>query len=50
MVFIYVCIYLAIPWWPVELPQPGVESVPPCNVGVWSLNHWTIREILFLNF
>ena len=26
------------------VPQPGIEPVPPA-VEVWSLNHWTAREI-----
>ena len=26
------------------VPQPGIEPVPPA-VEVWSLNHWTIREV-----
>ena len=31
------------------VPQPGVEPVPPA-LGVWSLSHWTPREVLFLCF
>ena len=28
------------------VPQPGMEPMPPA-VEVWSLNHWTFREVLF---
>ena len=31
------------------VPQPGVEPVPTA-LGVWSLSHWTPREVLFLCF
>ena len=27
-----------------DLPQPGTEPMPPALV-VWSLNHWTTREV-----
>ena len=27
-----------------ELPQPGVEPVPPALEG-WSPNHWATREV-----
>ena len=26
------------------VPQPGIKPMPP-EVGVWSLNHWTTREV-----
>ena len=26
------------------VPQPGIEPVPPA-VEVWSLNHWTTKEV-----
>ena len=26
------------------VPQPGIEPGPPA-LGVWSLNHWTTREV-----
>ena len=26
------------------VPRPGIEPVPP-PLGVWSLNHWTTREV-----
>ena len=29
------------------VPQPGIEPVPPA-VEVWSLNHWTMREVLII--
>ena len=29
------------------VPQPGIKPVPPA-VEVWSLNHWTIREVLII--
>ena len=35
--------------WYVEIPQPGIEPMPllPSHaVAVWSLNHWTTREVL----
>ena len=34
------------------VPQPGIKPMPPA-VGVWSLNHWTTREVpitLFLEY
>ena len=31
------------------VPQPGIEPVPPAP-GVQSLNHWTARQVLILNF
>ena len=31
------------------VPQPGMEPMPPA-VEVWSLNHWTFREVLFFFF
>ena len=33
------------------VPWPGIEPVP-CPVELWSLNHWTTREVpeLFLGF
>ena len=30
-------------------PRPGIEPVPPA-VEVWSLNHWTAREVPLSNF
>ena len=27
------------------VPQPGIEAMPPA-LEVWSLNHWTTREVL----
>ena len=32
-----------------DLPQPGIEPVPHA-LGVWSLNHWTAREVPGNNF
>ena len=32
-----------------ELPQPGIEPMPPA-VGAWSLNHWTTSEVQGLVF
>ena len=29
--------------------QPGIEPTP-LAVEAWSLNHWTAREVLFLNW
>ena len=29
------------------VPQPGIEPVFPA-VEAWSLNHWTVREILII--
>ena len=26
------------------VPQPGIEPMPPA-LEVWSLNHWTTREV-----
>ena len=28
---------------------PGIEPMPPA-LGVWNLNHWSIREVLFKTF
>ena len=28
----------------VLVPQPGIEPVPPA-VAVWSLHHWTSKEV-----
>ena len=30
--------------WHTDLTQPGMQTVPPA-VEVWSLNHWTTREV-----
>ena len=30
-------------------PQPGIEPVPPA-VEVWSLSHWTAREVSSIHF
>ena len=35
--------FLAV--WHAELPQPGIELVPPA-LEAGSLNHWTTREVL----
>ena len=32
-----------------ELPQPGIEPVPPA-LEAWSLNHWITREVLIVEF
>jgi hypothetical protein len=29
------------------VPRPGMEPMPPA-LGVWSLNHWTTREVPIL--
>ena len=42
---LFLFIYLFI--WPHgfwDLPWPGIKPVPPA-VEVWSLNHWTVREV-----
>ena len=31
----------------ISVPQPGIEPMPPA-VEVWSLNHWTAREVPLL--
>ena len=31
------------------VPQPGMEPMPPA-VEMWSLNHWTTREVPVVNF
>ena len=31
------------------VPQPGIEPTP-LAVEAWSLNHWTAREVPFLNW
>ena len=31
------------------VPQPGIESMPPA-VEAQSLNHWTTREVLQMDF
>lgn len=31
--------------WSGDLPQTGIKPVPPVT-EVWSLNHWTAREVL----
>lgn len=39
-------------FWPCQstlVPWAGIESKPPA-LGVWSLHHWTIREILPASF
>ena len=45
--------YLALPvlsWSMWDLfPQPGIEP-RPFTLGVWSLSHWTSREVLFIFF
>ena len=51
-VFFFFCIkaiYLLFWWWyclacRILVPQPGTKSAPPA-VEVWSLNHWTAREV-----
>ena len=58
ILFIYLFI-LFIYFWPchaacgILVLRPGIESMPPA-VGVWSLNHWTAKEvpgvILKINF
>ena len=30
--------------WKILVPRPGTEPMPPA-LGVWSLNHWTTREV-----
>ena len=30
------------------VPRPGMETVPPA-LGVWSLTHWTTREVLVIS-
>ena len=52
-IFIYWVIYLAVPGlccgtWDL-VPWPWIEPVSPA-LGVWSLNHWTMREVFFLFF
>ena len=53
-------IFILFYFWPhhmacrILVPQPGIEPLPPA-VEVWSLNHWTTREVLselfdFVNF
>ena len=48
LVKLFVCLFLV--FWPhhaacgILVPLPGIEPVPPA-VKVWSLNHWTTREI-----
>ena len=32
--------------WHAELPQPGIEPMPPA-LEARSLNHWTTREVLY---
>jgi len=29
------------------VPQPGIELMPPA-LKVWSLNHWTTLEVVYL--
>ena len=33
----------------VLVPRPGIEPVPHA-LGVWSLNHWTAREVPCLHY
>ena len=47
--FLFVCFCLFF-FWPlcvacgILFPEPGIEPAPPA-VTVWSLNHWTAREV-----
>ena len=46
---VFLVAYLAVPglccgMWD-QVPLPGIEPRPPA-LGVWSLSHWTPREIL----
>ena len=36
--------FLAMPCGKWDLPQSGIEPVPPA-LGAWNLNHWTSREV-----
>ena len=40
--------FLAEPLGMQDLPWPGIEPMLPA-VGVWSLNHWTAREVQALS-
>ena len=42
--------FLAVPPGMWDLPQPGIEPVPPTLGARRSLNHWTAREVLVLTF
>ena len=33
----------------ISVPRPGIEP-PPCGLEVWTLNHWTPREVLPYDF
>ena len=42
--FFFFFLFLAVPRGMWDLPQPGIEPVPPA-LGAWSHNHWTTREV-----
>ena len=41
--------FLAVPRGMQDLPQPGIEPVPPA-LGAQSLNYWTVREVPLILF
>ena len=49
MLFIYLAVQ-SLHWGMKDLvPGPGIETRPP-TLGVWSLSHWSTREVLNSNF
>ena len=42
--YIYIYIWLDHATWWILVPQPGIKPMPP-SMEVWSLNHWTTKEV-----
>ena len=47
--FIYLFFWLHHAARGILVPQPGIEPMPP-ELGAWSLNHWTTREVPEMNW
>ena len=45
----FLCFWLHCTACGILVPQPGIEPTPPA-LEVWSLNHWTAKEVLHYSF